>query len=83
MADVVTLPRSRPIVTLVDSPATIRLVQTELLTSGRTYKEVAHAAQLATSTVSNIASGATRWPRLETTIRLLGALGWMITAQKR
>jgi hypothetical protein len=32
--------------------------------------------------VSNIASGATTWPRIETVIRLLGALNWVIVAQR-
>lgn len=83
MSDVVPIRRGRPLVQLVDSPVALKLLREELLTSGETYKIVAERAQLASSTVSNIASGATRWPRLETTIRLLSALGWQIIAQRR
>jgi len=76
-------PGSRSLVTLIDSPASIKLVQRELLRAHRTYTDIAKQAGLAHSTVSNIASGNTRWPRIETIIRLLGALGWVIMAQKR
>ena len=83
MADVVPLPRRpRPLVHLVDSPVAIKLLQDELLAYKHTYKDVAARAQVASSTVSNIASGVTRWPRLETIIRILSALGWQIMAQR-
>lgn len=83
MANVVHLARGRPLVHLVDSPVAIKLVQDELLAYKETYKAVAARAQVASSTVSNIASGHTRWPRLETLIRILSALGWQIVAQRR
>lgn len=83
MSDVVPIRTGRPLVQLVDSPVALRLLREELLTSGETYKAVAARALLASSTVSNIASGATRLPRLETVIRLLSALGWQIIAQRR
>ena len=70
-------------VTLTDSYAARKLVQEELLRSKRTYTDVARVATLANSTVANIASGSTQWPRIETIIRILAALGWMITAQRR
>jgi hypothetical protein len=82
MTNVVKIERRRPLVTLIDSPSTIKLIQNELLTSKETYKAVAAKAVLASSTVSNIASGATRFPRIETCIRLLSALGWSIVAQR-
>lgn len=84
MADPVRLlPGTRSIVTLVDSPAAIKLVQVEILRSKETYVAIAQKAAIGHSTVSNIASGTTRFPRIETIIRLLGALGWAITAQRR
>lgn len=83
MSEIVRLERPRPLVHLVDSPVAIKLLQQELLTAKKTYKEIAAKAQVASSTVSNIASGATRWPRLETIIRLLGALGWVIQARRQ
>lgn len=84
MSDIVPFTGRRwPLVTLVDSPSTIRLIQNQLLTSKLTYKAIAAKAVLASSTVSNIASGATKLPRLETCIRLLSALGWQIIAQRQ
>lgn len=83
MSQIVPLERRRPLVTLIDSPSTIKLIQNELLTSKSTYKDIAAKAVLASSTVSNIASGMTRYPRIETCIRLLSALGWQIIAQRR
>jgi transcriptional regulator with XRE-family HTH domain len=74
---------SRPLVHLVDSPAAISLLQRELLASKDTYRAIATRAVVASSTVSNIASGTTRWPRLETIIRILSALGWEITARRQ
>jgi DNA-binding phage protein len=74
--------RSRPLVQLVDSPVAIHLLQQELLASKATYTAIAQKAQVASSTVSNIASGQTRWPRLETIIRILSALNWQIIAQR-
>lgn len=73
---------ARPLVHLVDSPVAIRLLQSELLHNKETYKAVAARAQVASSTVSNIASGQTKLPRLETIIRILSALNWQIIAQK-
>jgi len=58
-------------------------VQNEVLRAKRTYTDIARAAALSNSTVSNIATGTTKWPRIETIIRILAALGWMITAQRR
>jgi len=77
------LPGGRALVTLTESRTACKLVQEELLRAKRTYKDVAQSAALAHSTVSNIASGNTRLPRIETIIRILSALGWRIIAQRR
>jgi hypothetical protein len=77
------LPGTRSLVTLTDSMAATKLVQEELLRAKTTYTAIAAKAALASSTVSNIASGHTRYPRIETIIRLLGALDWVITANRR
>jgi hypothetical protein len=77
------LPGTRSLVTLTDSMAATKLVQEELLRAKTTYTAIAQKAAVASSTVSNIASGQTRFPRLETIVRLLGALGWVITAARR
>jgi transcriptional regulator with XRE-family HTH domain len=68
------------LIVLTDSFVSIKLVQHELLRSKRTYKEIAAAAVLSSSTVSNIAIGHTKLPRLETIIRILSALRWVISA---
>jgi DNA-binding phage protein len=80
MSTVVRLKAPKPLVTLIDSAYTITLLREEILRSKNTYQFIAHTAQLASSTVSNIAIGHTKWPRLETIIRLLSALGWTIQA---
>ena len=74
---------SRSLISLTDSLAACRLVQSEVLRAKLTYTAIANRAGLSTSTVSNIASGRTRFPRIETIIRILGALGWMIVAQRK
>ena len=75
-------PGSRPIITLTNSQASIGLVQRELLHAKLSYSEIGRQAGIANSTVSNIATGTTRWPRIETIIRILGALGWVIAAHR-
>jgi len=77
------LPGSRSIVQLLDSSASMSLIQRELLKAKLSYTALAKAAGVASSTVSNIATGTTRRPQLETVIKLLGALGWVITAQRK
>ena len=77
------VPLRRSLVTLVDSPASIKLVQHEILVSKLTYTEISRRAAISASTVSNIATGATRYPRIETVIRILGAMGWIIQATRR
>lgn len=74
--------RARPLVHLVDSPVALDLVRQELLASKLFYTAIAQRAQVSSSTVSNIASGQTKYPRLETIIRILGGLGWRILAER-
>lgn len=74
---------SRSLIVLADSMAAKKLVQDEILRSKLTYKEVARRANVASSTVSNIAIGHTSWPRIETIIRILGALDWVIQAKRK
>lgn len=74
------LSRHRSLVILTDSFVSIKLVQNEVLRSKQTYKAIAAKANVASSTVSNIAIGHTKLPRLETIIRILSALRWVISA---
>jgi hypothetical protein len=68
---------------LDDSAEAVQLVQQEIFASGLLYMKIAELAGVSTSTVGFIAQGQTKWPRLETMIRILGALGWDILATKR
>jgi predicted transcriptional regulator len=72
--------RARSLVTLTDSLAACKLVQEEVLRAKLTYTAIGTRAGIANSTVANIASGRTRLPRIETIIRILGALEWAIVA---
>jgi hypothetical protein len=77
------LPGSKSLITLTDSMASIKLVRSEIFRSKRTYTDIARGAAVSPSTVGNIASEKTHWPRIETVIRILGSLGWVITASRR
>jgi DNA-binding phage protein len=77
------LPGSKSLITLTDSMASIKLVRSEIFRSKRTYIDIARGAGVSGPTVGRIASEQTMWPRLETIIRILGSLGWVITAQRR
>ena len=46
-----------------------------VLTSGRSYKDIAGECKVAGSTVGNVASGKTRWPRYTTLFPLAEAMG--------
>lgn len=50
----------------------------EIITSRRTYKSIALECKLSTSTVQNLASRTTRWPRHTTLFPLAMALGLKI-----
>ena len=83
MTNVQYLPGTRSLITLTDSFAACKLVQEEVLRCKLPYTEIGRRASIANSTVGNIARGATKLPRIETIIRILGALGWLIVAQRR
>jgi transcriptional regulator with XRE-family HTH domain len=72
MSNVVKLPanRSRPR-TFTRHEDFIEALREELLTSKMRYTEIAIRAHVANSTISNIASGKTRWPRYTTLFPLL------------
>lgn len=79
-AAVVRLPRQTQIVKLDDGPATIELCQRAIRTSHLKYIEIAQRSGICVATVSNIASGDTKFPRMSTVIRILMALGWEVYA---
>ena len=53
----------------------IERVREAILTDGRTYTQIAIDTKVAHSTIHNIATGTTRWPRSTTLFPLLGVLG--------
>jgi len=53
----------------------IERVREAVLTDGRSYTVIAAKTNVAISTVHNIATGKTRWPRSTTLFPLLGVLG--------
>lgn len=67
-------------VKLDDGPATIALCQRAIRTTSMKYIEIASAAGVCPMTVSNIAYGDTKFPRMATVIRILMALGWVVYA---
>lgn len=49
---------------------------------GRTQKQIALRAKVSESTINNIGSGKTRWPRQTTLFPLLTALGYELFVRK-
>lgn len=64
----------RPL-TLTRAEALIEEVRTGMFGSERSYKDLASAAGVSTSTVSNLARGKTQWPRPKTLFPLLDTIG--------
>ena len=61
--------------TFTSPEAFIERVRQEIFHDGGTYKVLAVKTGVAQSTVANLASGKTRWPRPTTLFPLLDALG--------
>lgn len=49
----------------------IRHLSSRIMTSGRTYQQIADGTNLSNSTIANIASGKTTWPRPKTFFALI------------
>lgn len=79
-AKVLRLSPSPSHVKLDDGPATIALCQRAIRSSPLKYSEIAHRAGLGAVTVSNIAYGDTKAPRMSTVVRILMVLGWAVYA---
>lgn len=78
-AKVLRLP-TQPPVRLDDGPATIDLCRREIRRSKLKYMEIASRSGVCVQSVSNIASGDTKFPRMSTVVRILMVLGWSIYA---
>lgn len=60
----------------------IDALREEIFRDGRPYKIIAEKVGVGKSTINNIASGKTRWPRDTTLFPLLGALGLRIHLER-
>jgi transcriptional regulator with XRE-family HTH domain len=56
------------------------LCQSEIRRSQQKYYEIATRSGVSVQTVSNIASGDTKFPRMTTVVRILMSLGWSLYA---
>jgi hypothetical protein len=81
-AKVLRLRGSNEVVHLDDGPATIALCQRAIRASHRKYLEIGSRSGVCTQTVSNIASGQTKFPHMSTVVRILMALGWSVYASQ-
>lgn len=61
----------------------IEEVRRELFGSGEAYKQLATKVGVASSTIANIASGQTKWPRPTTLFPLLDTLGLEMKVVKK
>lgn len=66
------VPRKRSYTT---AEALIEEVRNNIFRDGRSYKEIAAETGVAQSTINNLATGKTRWPRPTTLFPALDALG--------
>jgi predicted XRE-type DNA-binding protein len=69
--------------TFTTAEAMIESVRELILTDRRPQREIAHLVGVSQTTINNLASGKTRWPRPTTLFPLLGHLGFIITIGKR
>jgi DNA-binding phage protein len=74
--------RSKQPVMLDDVEDAIALCVTEIRASGMRWPEIADRAGLCRATVSNIAYGDVKSPRMNTVLRILKVLGYRIYAQR-
>lgn len=81
-AAILRLPSQSQLVKLDDGPATIELCRRAIRASHLKYYEIAQRSGVCVQSVSNIASGDTRFPRMSTVIRILMAMGWEVYASK-
>ena len=81
-ATILRLP-SQPAVKLDDGPATIGLVQREIIRSRMPFGELATLSGVCTNTIGRIAYGDTKRPQMRTCMLILVALGWEVWASER
>ena len=69
--------------TYTSAEAMLEEVRELIHMDGSTQKEIAAETGVAQSTIHNIASGKTRWPRHSTLFPLLDTLGYRISLQRK
>lgn len=82
MAKVLDLHPWRPR-TFTSAEAMLESVQELIHSDTRTFGRIAEETGVSQSTINNIASGKTRWPRQTTLFPLLSALGYELRIGKR
>ena len=60
----------------------IGFVSAQIRESGRTYKDIASKSDCCLSTVSRMAAGDTRFPRLNTVMEILRTLGFALVVRR-
>lgn len=75
MVNIVRLPSASRPRTFTTAEAMIEEVRTSIFGDQRQYRVLAEKASVSPSTIANLASGKTRWPRHTTLFPLLDALG--------
>lgn len=72
MGKVIQLPKPK---TFTTAEAVVEEVRQAIFVDGTAYKKIAERCSVSQSTVANLATGKTRWPRPTTLFPLLHALG--------
>ena len=60
----------------------MNVIAERIYASGKTYQQIAKGVGVSPSTINNIASGKTRWPRPATLFGLLSYFGLTLTVEK-
>src|SRR5262245_11856766 len=68
--------------TFTSAEAMLDEVRTQIFRDGRKYKDIAIEVGVSHSTISNVATGKTRWPRHTTLFPLLSALGYRLELRR-
>lgn len=82
VARVLRLPVTGETVELDDGPATIALCQRAIRSTSMKYGVIADKAGVCPATVTHLAYGDTKVPRMTTVVRILMALGWRVYASR-
>lgn len=80
MAKVIQMRRPR---NFTSAEAMLDEVRRQIFMDGRPYRIIATQTSVSLSTIHNIASGKTRWPRHTTLFPLIAALGLELTLHRK